>query len=104
MMRRNARAQLALDLFAQYLIQYYPIAQDDKERHVVAPTRQFDADDQAIQDFRQPLDNPIDLATAHPDAHAVNGRVRTTVDDRAALRSQLNPIAMTPDAGIHRKI
>src|SRR5579875_1361101 len=66
--------------------------------------RAFEADDQTIQDFWYIFNHAVDLAATHPNALAIDRRVGTPVDDRAASRRNFDPIAMPPDTWIDIEI
>src|SRR4029079_4146943 len=54
----------------------------------------------AVAHLRQILDYAIELAGAHAHATAIERRVRAPADDRAAALGDLDPVAVSPDAGI----
>jgi hypothetical protein len=61
-------------------------------------------DNQRIDNFGQFFYYPIKLACAHPYATAVQGCVRTAVDDGTAMLGEKNPIAVAPDSRIRVKV
>ena len=64
-----------------------------------------DVHDQAVDHLgSRPSIAAVELAGAHPDAAAVDGRVRAAVDHRRAGRRDLDPVAVAPDAREHVEV
>ena len=64
----------------------------------------FEVHHEAIEHLRDILDNPVDFARSHADAVAIDGRIRAAVDDGAAACGDLDPVPVTPEAGINVEI
>src|SRR5665811_2075230 len=56
------------------------------------------ADHDRILDLWHGLDRPVDLCRADPDSRGIEGRVRAAIDDDAALRTNLDEVAVRPDS------
>src|SRR5215204_7029205 len=78
-----------------------PFLEDDEEGHEGLAALLVDVHDQAVQHLLDALDSGVDLARPHPDAAAVYGRVRATVDDARPRGLYLDPIPVPPHARIH---
>src|SRR6266516_2423661 len=96
--RRDVVAQILFDLRLQGVGELHAVLEHDEERHIVSAVLHLDAYDQAIEHLRQRLHDAVDLAAAHPDPHAVDRRVGAPIDDRAATRRHLDPVAVPPHA------
>src|SRR5436853_444684 len=86
------------------IIQACTFAQYHIQRHVVFPSRLFDAHNQAIEYLWQAFYNAIDLAAAHANALTVDSRVRTTINDGASPGCNLDPVTMSPHTWIHIEV
>src|SRR5258706_1579774 len=103
-MRRKIAANLVANVSFERVIQFYTWPENDEERHVVASSRTFQADDQAIEHLRYVFYDAIDLTAAHTNALAVNGRVGSAIDYGASPGSNLHPVAMPPNTWKHLKV
>ena len=69
----------------------------------VAPARR-DVHDERVEHLRTRARGAVDLARAHAHALAVDRRVRAAVDHGAAARRDADPVAVAPDARVHREV
>src|SRR6185503_4339856 len=100
--RRRVGANARLDAIGELVVERSALLQlheqDDADVTHFAG-RPVLADDDAFDDLGHLLDLAIDLG--RPDAHAarIERCIGAAVDDEAVVRGDLDPIAMTPDAG-----
>src|SRR4029079_7173654 len=94
----------AVDFALQCGVQLHAVGEDDEERHLVPAAWQFEADDQAVDDLGESLDDAVQLARPEPDPLAVERRVRTTFDDRAPPLRDADPVPVAPDARVHLEV
>ena len=71
----------------------------DVQHQPPVPAELTGVDHEAVGYLRERLDDPVELAGAHPDAAAVQRRVRPPVDDTSAVGQDLDPVAVPPHAG-----
>ena len=80
----------------QCIVQCHARAQHHEQRHVTFFAQIFQIHHHAVQHFRQGLDSAVQLAGAHAQTVAVDGGVAAPVNDGAAFRCDLQPIAVSP--------
>ena len=94
----TAPASIALLILALHRsVERCALAQHHEQRHVAFAAEVFEVDDQAVEHLGQRLDRAVQLARAHAQAVPVDGRVAAAVDDAAAVRRDLEPVAVPPD-------
>ena len=98
--RGQLGAQQRSDLGGQRVVDGLALGRHDIEDQPPVLAELAGVDHQAVGDLRQPLDHPVELAGAHPDAAAVQGRVGPAVNDAAAVGHDHDPVAVPPDARI----
>ena len=92
------------DRGAQLVGQLEPVAQDDEQLHPAVGPVSGQVDDERVGHLVERQHRAVDLARPHPDAAAVDRRIRAPVDDRAAPGGDLDPVAVAPDARVHREV
>ena len=92
-------ADVLSDPCGQRVVQRHSVAQPDEQHDadVVVPVL---TDHQAFDHFVQLLDLSVDLRGADAHAARIQHRVGPAVDDGAAVRSDLDVVAMAPHAGV----
>jgi hypothetical protein len=70
----------------------------DEQRHGVPAVRELDADDEAVGDLRQRLDDAVDLGRTQPDTPTVQRGVGAAGDDDAPPLGDRDPVTLAPDA------
>ncbi len=95
MARGAVLAHAPRDLCAKAVVEHGAVAQHDEQRQPAV-----DVDRERVEDLVEREHRTVDLARPHSRAAAVDRRVRAPVDDRAAARRDLDPVAVAPDAGV----
>ena len=100
--RRRVGADLLLDPVDERLVEHEAILQAHEQDHADVSDlagRPVLPDDETLDDLGQLLDLAVDLRGADAHASRIERRIRAAVKDDAAVRRQLDVVAMAPDAG-----
>src|SRR4029077_6360417 len=104
--RRAVLANAPGDPRAQLLVERNAAIEDDEQDHpqLTVPFAPRNVPDQRVEHLLHRARRPVDLARAHAYALAVDRRVRAAVDDRAAAGGDPHPVAVAPNARVHREV
>src|SRR5215218_8318500 len=102
--RRGVLLDTPLYPVLQIVVEFDTFLQDHEERHNGASPFSGDVDDEAVGHLLDLVDGGVDLARSHPYAAAVYGRVGAAVDHAGAVLFYLDPISVTPHAGIYVEV
>src|SRR5215218_1153938 len=97
---RSVLFDAPLYLVLQIVVELNAFLQDHEERHEGATPFSGYIDDEAIGHLFDLIYGGVDLARPHPYAAAIYGRIRTTVDHASTVILHLDPIPVTPHAGV----
>src|SRR5690606_23317706 len=100
MASRRLASNLLFDTRFEGVIEVHPRRCHDKQGHEGRAPQVLKVYHHAVTYFGQFFYHTVDLRRAHANTVAVDGGVRTTIDDRCASLGKQNPVAMAPFSGV----
>ena len=90
----------------EILVEHRALSQHDEQHHpqLTVTGRRGDVHHERVEDLVHRARGTVDLAGAHAHALAVDGGVRAAVDHGAAPGRDADPVAVAPDARVHREV
>src|SRR5690606_8932661 len=97
-------AQGGPDLILYFIIESFVWSHHYKQRHPKLSSRFFNAHHQAVLDLLYGVDGPVHFTGSDAYTAAIEGGVRSSIDDDSTVGSDFDPVTMSPYTGILFKI